>query len=86
MHSMQYGVFKDLMEVIRKMMGKAAPFIRIDQTFLPNIRRTSEFNRDLKPVINKKGQNTLPSHTMEDVANVIEVTLPLILATDTNGR
>ena len=83
-HAMEYGVFKRLMLVIRQSMRSPAPFESIDKVIVPNVKLTSDFNRQLKFLCSKS--TVLPGHTMEDVGNAIEVILPMALATVPNGR
>lgn len=83
-HCLEYGVFRRFLLSIRESTAGKAPFACVDDNIIPYVTLTSEFNRDLKYLHSNNG--VLPTHTMEDVSNVIEVTLPLALATTVNGR
>jgi hypothetical protein len=84
-HSFEYGMFRNILGDIRKAMGVSKPFQELDK-IANGITLTNDFNRPLKYIINKSGSNILPKHSMEDVANVIELTIPMALSTNEAGR
>ena len=77
-------MFGNFLTNIRVAMGSNAAFKAMDY-IVTNITLTSDFNRLLKYVISNAG-NVLPQHAMEDVVNVVETTIPMALATDSQGR
>ena len=83
-HSLEYGMFRNVLKEIRRAMGSNAPFKAVDHV-IDHITLTNDFNRLLKYVISN-GANILPQHSMEDVANVIELTLPMALSVNRHGR
>ena len=77
-------MFRNILGDIRKAMGVSKPFQELDK-IANGITLTNDFNRPLKYIINKSGSNILPKHSMEDVANVIELTIPMALSTNEAG-